>query len=448
MRTIITYGTYDLLHQGHINLLKRAKALGDYLIVGVTNDSFDRERGKLNVRDNVLDRVEAVRSTGLADKIIIEDYIGQKIDDIQKYDVDVFAIGSDWEGKFDYLKEYCEVVYLPRTEGISSTMLRSDTQKTINVGIIGFGRIARRFLSEASVVNGIRINAIYDSDEGVLQYIPVSGDIVPCHDVNELYDKVDAVYIATPHLTHFSYIMDALSRHKHVLCETPLTLSGEEARKAYEFAETQGCVLMEANKTAHCPAFNHLMVLIKTGIIGDVVDIEASLSKLWSDDTSLREFDADNAGGSFFELGSYPLLPIVRLLGTNYQNVTFFSRIKNDIDMFTKGVIYYDNAVCSFKVGLGVKTEGNLVVSGTKGYAYVPAPWWKTDYFEMRYEDQNENKKYFYKWDGYGLRYEIQEFISCIIYNRFSTSRLRRRESVCMADIMQQFMENKNVIRI
>lgn len=83
MKTVITYGTYDLLHQGHINLLKRAKELGDYLIVGVTNDNFDRDRGKLNVRNNVLERVEAVKATGYADKIIIEDYVGQKIDDIQ-----------------------------------------------------------------------------------------------------------------------------------------------------------------------------------------------------------------------------------------------------------------------------------------------------------------------------------------------------------------------------
>ena len=89
MKKVITYGTYDLLHQGHINLLRRAKALGDYLIVGVTNDSFDRERGKLNVRNNVLERIEAVKATGLADEIIIEDYVGQKIDDIQKLAGDV-----------------------------------------------------------------------------------------------------------------------------------------------------------------------------------------------------------------------------------------------------------------------------------------------------------------------------------------------------------------------
>ena len=96
MKKVITYGTYDLFHQGHYNLLKRAKALGDYLIVGVTTDSFDLERVKMNTCNNVMERIEAVKSTGLADQIVIEEYRGQKIDDIQKYGVDIFAIGSDW----------------------------------------------------------------------------------------------------------------------------------------------------------------------------------------------------------------------------------------------------------------------------------------------------------------------------------------------------------------
>ena len=157
MKKVITYGTYDLLHQGHINLLSRAKELGDYLIVGVTSDSFDRGRGKLNVRNNVLERVEAVKATGYADEIIIEDYLGQKIDDIQKYNVDIFAIGSDWKGKFDYLNEYCKVVYLPRTEGVSSTMLRAASQEVYKVGIVGSGRIANRFVPETKVVNGIEV---------------------------------------------------------------------------------------------------------------------------------------------------------------------------------------------------------------------------------------------------------------------------------------------------
>lgn len=449
MKKVITYGTYDLLHQGHINLLRRAKELGDYLIVGVTSDSFDRGRGKLNVRNNVLERVEAVKATGYADEVIIEDYVGQKIDDIQKYNVDIFAIGSDWEGHFDYLNEFTKVVYLPRTEGISSTMLRAADTTDVKVGIIGCGRIAKRFPKEADVVNGLKVIATYDTNSEVANAV-ASGieECKVCSSADELYEQVDAVYIATPHLSHYDYIKAAINTGKHVLVETPMVLDGEQARECFELAEQKGVILMEANKTAHCPAFNHLMVMIKSGVIGEVVDIEASESKLWSDDMSLREFDPKQAGGSLYELGSYTLLPIIKLMGCQYENLNIYSRMKDGVDMFTRGVFRYPHATCSFKVGLGVKTEGNLVISGTKGYAYVPAPWWKTDYFELRYEDQNKNQKYFYKWDGEGLRYEIQEFVSCVLNKRFSTARLRRRESVCMAEIMQAFSERKNFFEI
>ena len=449
MKKVITYGTYDLLHQGHINLLRRAKALGDYLIVGVTNDSFDRERGKLNVRNNVLERVEAVKATGFADQIIIEDYVGQKIDDIQKYDIDIFAIGSDWKGKFDYLSEFCEVVYLPRTEGISSTMLRDETTTDVRIGIIGCGRVARRFPAEADVVSGVKVVAAYDiNPEAARILADQQSDITVYNNLDDLYAAVDAVYIATPHLAHYEDMKRSLAAGKHVLCETPMLLKGDRAREVYALAKEKGLFLMEANKTAHCPAFNHLMVMIKSGVIGEVVDVEASLSKLWDDDMSLREFDPKQAGGSMYELGSYPLLPIFKLCGINYKNLNLYSRVKDGVDMYTKGVLRYANAVCSFKVGLGVKTEGNLIISGTKGYAYVPAPWWKTDYFELRYEDQNQNKKFFYKWDGAGLRYEIQEFISCIVNRRQSTARLRREESIAMAEVMQQFGERKNFMQI
>lgn len=449
MTKVITYGTYDLLHQGHINLLRRAKELGDYLIVGVTSDSFDRGRGKLNVRNNVLERVEAVKATGYADEVIIEDYVGQKIDDIQKYNVDIFAIGSDWEGKFDYLNEFTKVVYLPRTEGISSTMIRAETTTDVRVGIIGCGRIAKRFPAEAEIVNGLRIVATYDRDTTVAESLASCIDGALAYSTTtELYNDVDAVYIATPHLSHYFYIKEAILARKHVLCETPMVLRREEAKELFALAEERGVILMEANKTAHCPAFNHLIVMIKSGVIGEVVDIEASESKLWSDDMNLREFDPEQAGGSFYELGSYTLLPIVKLMGCHYENMNLYSRMKNGVDMYTKGVLRYPHAICSFKVGLGVKTEGNLVISGTKGYAYVPAPWWKTDYFELRYEDQNKNQKFFYKWDGAGLRYEIQEFISCILNNRYSSSRLRRRESICIAELIEQFTNRKNFFEI
>ena len=152
MVKVITYGTYDLLHYGHINLLKRAKALGDYLIVGVTADGFDRERGKINVQQSLMERIENVRATGIADKIIVEEYEGQKIDDIVHYGVDIFTVGSDWIGVFDYLKEYCKVVYLDRTEGISSTQLRSEKQ-LMKFGAIGDAPYICKFIKGSRLVN-------------------------------------------------------------------------------------------------------------------------------------------------------------------------------------------------------------------------------------------------------------------------------------------------------
>lgn len=449
MKKVITYGTYDMLHQGHVNLLRRARELGDYLIVGVTNDSFDRERGKLNVRNNVLERVDAVRATGLADMIVIEDYVGQKIDDIQKYDVDVFAIGSDWQGKFDYLNEYCEVVYLPRTEGISSTMLRAESEVRVKIGVAGCGRIARRFVPETEKVDAACVCAVYDIDRNAAESVSSEGRLHICDSFEALVEMSDAVYIATPHLCHYEQTRYALEHGRHVLCETPMVLEKEQAEELYSLAEEKGLVLLEANKTAFSPAFNHLVTLIKSGLIGDVVGIDASESKLWDESKLKRELDPDQAGGSLYEMGSYPLLPILRLLGVGYRNINIYSRLnEKGVDVYTRGIIQYENAIASFQLGLGVKTEGNLVVSGTAGYAYVPSPWWKTDYFELRFEDQNMNRKYFYSWDEPGLRYEIQEFVSCIVNKRPVSARLTPKESVCMAGVMQQFAERKNFFEI
>ena len=446
MKKVITYGTYDLLHEGHVNLLRRAKALGDYGVGGVTNDSFDRERGKLNVRNNVLERVEAVKATGIVDEVIIEDYVGQKIDDILKYDVDVFAIGSDWEGKFDYLKEYCEVVYLPRTEGVSSTMLRAESEVVVNIAIVGCGRIAQRFYAEVDKVDAARVSALYDINRAAAMSLD---EALVVEGFEEAVERADAVYIATPHHLHYQQAKYALEHGRHVLCETPMVLKEAEAEELFAVASERGLVLLEANKTAYCPAFNHLVTLVKSGLIGDVVGVDASESKLWGEENLKRELDPAMAGGSLYEMGSYPLLPIVKLLGTDYEQIDIYSRMNDSgVDVYTRGIVRYGGAVASFQLGLGVKTEGNLVISGTQGYVYVPSPWWKTDYFELRYEDQNRNKKYFYKWDEPGLRYEIQEFVSCIVNRRGTSARLTPRQSITMARVMEQFANRENMFTI
>ena len=445
MKKVITYGTFDLFHEGHYNLLKRAKELGDYLIVGVTTDNYDLERGKMSTCNNVMDRIEAVRATGLADQIIIEEYKGQKIDDIQKYGVDIFTVGSDWEGYFDYLKEYCEVVYLSRTEGISSSQLR-EKRPTVKIGIIGTGSIARRFVPESKYVSNVEVVAAYNPDTDECSRFCKQFGLVFCSSVAELFDIVDSVYIASPHYTHYEYVKQSLLAGKNVLCESPFVFEKSQAEELYSIAEQKHLVLMVALKTAFCPAFSHLVSLLKSGVIGEIVEVNASVTTL-TDETS-EKMDARRYGGSMSENACFPMVPIFKLLGTEYREVNFYSKMKNDIDLYTKAVFRYDSAIASFQVGLGVKTEGNMVVSGTKGYAYVPAPWWKTDYFEIRYEDQNQNKKYFYPFAGEGLRYEIKDFVSIVLSEGTFFSRVSKEENLKMAEVQEQYMRGLKVVRL
>lgn len=446
MKKVITYGTYDLFHQGHYNLLKRAKDLGDYLIVGVTTDNFDLERGKMNTCNNVMERIEAVRATGLADQIVIEEYRGQKIDDIQKYGVDIFAIGSDWEGYFDYLNEFCQVVYLPRTQGISSTQLRQE-RPTVNIGIIGTGSIASRFVPESENVNSAVISAAYNPNHKECTAFCEKFNIpVSAKNIEELFANCNAVYIASPHYTHYKYVKLALNAGKHVLCETPFVFSKAEAEELYTIAEEKGLLLQVALKTAYCPAFGHLFSLLKSGVIGDIVEVNASVTTLT--DESSEKLDYKRFGGSMSENACFPLLPIFKFLGTDFRNINFYSKIKKNVDMYTKAVFRYDHAVASFQVGLGVKTEGAMTIAGTKGYVYVPAPWWKTDYFEVRYEDQNLNKKYFYPYVDEGLRYEIKDFVAAILTNGYYFSKISKQENLTMALIQEMYIDGTNVWKL
>lgn len=446
MKKVITYGTYDLFHQGHYNLLKRAKDLGDYLIVGITTDSFDLERGKMNTCNNVMERIEAVKATGLADQIVIEEYRGQKIDDIQKYNVDIFAIGSDWEGYFDYLNEFCKVVYLPRTEGISSTQLRQE-RPSVNIGIIGTGSIASRFVPESDNVNSAVIAAAYNPDLTENKAFCEKYKIpTAATDLKELYANCNAVYVASPHYTHYGYVMSALRAGKHVLCETPFVFSKDQAEELYKIAEERGLVLMVALKTAYTPAFSHLFSLLKSRVIGDIVEVNASVTTLTDEES--EKLDSSRIGGSMSENACFPLLPIFKFLGTDFRSISFYSKMKNDVDMFTKAVFCYDHAVASFQVGLGVKTEGSMTIAGTKGYVYVPAPWWRTEYFEIRYEDQNQNKKFFYPFVGEGLRYEIKDFVTSVLSDEAHFCKISKSENMKMAEVQELYIKGNNLFKL
>ena len=438
---VITYGTYDLFHEGHRRLLERAKALGDYLIVGVTTENYDESRGKLNVSQSLTERMQNVQDSGLADLVIIEEFEGQKINDIQKYDVDIFAIGSDWVGKFDYLRDYCDVVYLERTKGVSSTQLRNETGGVLSLGVVGAGRIARRFVEEARFVSGVNVEAVYSRTPERAQAF---ADSLELQWVNESYEDMlkhtDAVYIATPHGTHAEYARQALEAGRHVLVEKPMTLTAGETQELFDLANERGLVCMEAVKTAFAPGFQRMVAVARSGSIGQIRSVDATFTKLVSGG---REMEGPD-GGSISELASYPLLAIIKLLGLDFDEVRTesFKPEGSEVELFSRIDLHYPHAVASARTGIGVKAEGDLVVAGTQGYLYVPAPWWLTEYFETRFEHPHKNKKYYFKFDGDGLRYELAEFAWMIRNGVPESFKLRARESVAMAGIIEEARRN------
>ena len=439
MIKVITYGTYDLFHYGHQRLLERAKDLGDYLIVGVTADDFDKKRGKINVKQSLMERIESVRATGLADEIIIEEYEGQKIDDIKRFDVDIFTVGSDWVGHFDYLKEFCDVVYLERTEGVSSSDIRSKN-RSINLGLIGEGNVLKKFYDESKYVNGITVNAVsIDNEKEEKCY--ENEDLILAKDYDELLSLVDAVYIVSHPSKHYEQVKKALNQGQHVLCESPFTLNEKESIELQNLADENNLILMDSIKTAYSTAYNRLLLLLKGGKIGDVYSVDATC-------TSIREFD-DNSWNSISSWGPTALLPIFQILGVDYNDKTINSLMldnKTNFDLFTKIDFQYENAVASIKVANSVKSEGELIISGSEGYAYVPAPWWKTDYFELRFENLEDNQKYFYQLDGEGIRYELVAFAKSIELNKNNTY-IDSDISNAICKVMEDF-ENNDIIHI
>ena len=443
MKKVITYGTFDLFHQGHYNLLKRAKELGDYLIVGVTTEHFDEARGKVNVIDSIMDRIENVKKTGFADMIIVEDHEGQKIEDIQKYGVDIFTLGSDWVGTYDYLKSFCQVVYLDRTPSISSTVLRKDRFKIVRTGIVGTGRIVPRFMSETKFVSGISVECAYNPVGNNVEAFAKKHDItVYTNSYEEFLSNVDAVYIASPNETHYEYAKMALEAGKHVLSEKPLAFTKAESQELYGIAQKNNVVLMEAIKAAYCPGFQQLINAAKSGKIGDIIDVEANFTRLAS--LGSRERTDARYGGAFLEFGPSTLLPVIKLMGGDYKELHIDTLTDdNGVDIYTKVNIKYDNGFATMRTGVGVKTEGQLVVSGTKGYIIAPSPWWLMKQFDIRYEDSTKVEHYEPTFQGDGLRYEIGEFVSKINGIGANDYKLTAQESIAMAGIVEKFMESR-----
>ena len=434
MKKVITYGTFDLFHEGHYNILKRAKALGDYLIVGVTSESYDIERGKLNVRDSLLKRIENVRRTGFADEIIIEEYQGQKLSDIIKYKVDLLVLGSDWRGKFDYLKNYCDVVYLERTKNISSTKLRGEGT-TYTVGVVTDNDQDNGIVWETKYVSGLHVECVFSENAEAAEsfcdkyeldsYYSVEADNGEWQQGFDCFlSQVDIVYIKTEQPKREKYIRRSLELGKYVISDAPMTNNKEKLKDLFALAAARHVLLVEKINLVYLRAFNQLVWQTHSALVGDIVCVKCSISQ-----------DHFEGGRSFSETAVLPLCAIIKILGRNYQEVN--SNVVKDrsgnciYDMIT---MKYQDALATIEIGT---TVDEFVVIGTKGRVTIPGDWWNTGYFEAKIDDSKGLKRYCFNFEGNGLRYLLQELLIMISDERTECTRLFNEESETLADILE-----------
>ena len=330
---------------------------------------------------------------------------------------------------------------------------KMENNQKVRIGMIGTGRIAKRFVPEARCVEGIEIASVFNPNVQSAKEFAQELFINKYTDkIEEFVEGVDAVYIATPHETHYQYAKEMLLAKKHVLCEKPMVFSKTQAEELFSIAKEQGVVLMEGIKTAYCPGFQALLQVIESGKIGKVYDVEACFSRLTP--TNLREITNVEIGGSFLELGTYSMLPLLKILGRQEENVSFHSAIAaNGIDMYTKAFFDYGTQTGLAKTGLKAKSEGELMIAGSKGYIVVQAPWWLTKHFEVRYEDPNKKDVYDFPYEGSGLRYEIKAFADQIQMRKAEDKSVNgnadfveelavtSQESIWLADKMEKYLK-------
>lgn len=346
---------------------------------------------------------------------------------------------SRWfSGKFNISRNSQLLIETALGEPISSDSTFRISSGDVLIGIIGTGNMAERFVRESYSATGVRVLAAYDIDETkAQQFCSANGIAKCCRSAEELISNVDAVYVSSHIDTHYLYTRMSLENNRHVLCEMPFTYTRAEADELLKLAAHRNLVLMPALKTAYCPSFGQMVNVAKTGIIGDIVDVTATVTNLLDESAPV-----DFANERMVENTSYPLLAFFKLLGMDAMRIYPFVRRKGNRILFTSTTIQYSGAVGCMKVGVGVKSEGSLVVSGTRGYIYVPAPWWKPDYFEVRFENPADNKKYFFPYESAGLRYEIEVWKNRI--GRQDTFEYVRREEILrMTEICNRIFNNR-----
>lgn len=430
MKRVITYGTFDLFHKGHENILRRAKELGDYLIVGVTGENYDAERGKLSVQDSLATRIENVKNTGYADLIIVEEYDGQKISDIIKYEADVLVLGLDWKGKFDHLKKYCDVVYLERTKNISSTQLRQENNRIFNYGIVTDDILPNDFIFDAEYVSGIHIESIFSENPAISSTICENLHIDGMfHQYDEFLNTVDIVYVNCGLEKRYDYIKKALLQHKYVVSDSPMSLDPLKVKELYELAKEQNVVLLDNIPTVYVRTFNQLLSIARGEVIGEILSVKCSLSV-----EELSSYYKHSLHDAFY----YIVCVLMKVLGEDFEKMNF--KMINSQNHITYGKVEFDysKAIGYGELTQNLQSQSSMEIVGTKGKINVPQDWWKAAYFETTLYNENYVRRYCTNFEGNGFRYLIQIMLQMIKENQLQSQRLSANDSIHIIEVLNQ----------
>ena len=418
MKKVITYGTFDLFHRGHYNILKRAKELGDYLIVGVTGESFDIERGKIGVRDSLPERIENVRKTGFADEIIIEEFQGQKIQDVQKYDVDILVVGSDWRGKFDYLKAYCEVVYLERTKDISSTKIRLNEQY-IHIGLMLDSMFDNDFVLESKYVSGVHVDISFSENEKIAEKVCQKNELGGfCTHLKPFFDGIDAVYIHENQANMVRHAKAALVAGKHVLCSFPISPHVQSVKELIELAKQKHVIFMPCIRMAYIQALNQMFWMIESGVIGDIIGMHCCITNEFEPSLNIKR------------AGVYALYVYYRLFKNKEAEMVKLQRALGKRGRYFRLFSKMDDAVADVEIGREIALPSSLTILGDKGCIKVPDDWWNTGYFEVIDYSSKAKKRYSYNYEGTGMRYVLRELLIMLREHRLEPLRFTYEECI------------------
>lgn len=432
MKKVITYGTYDLFHQGHYNILKRAKEYGDYLIVGVTSESFDIERGKIGVRDSLAVRIENVRKTGFADQIIVEEFQGQKIQDVQKYGIDALVIGSDWYGKFDYLKPYCEVVYLERTKNISSTQLRLK-QQFLQFGIITDSLDDAGVVLETKFVSGIHLDRVYSSKKSVADTFCKKYELNRSYtDLDNFMQNIDVVIVNTKISDRYKYVKQALLAGKHVICDCPITQNIEELKELIEIAKGKKVILLESLFLAYMQAFNQMMWMVESNCIGKCISVKYGISNNIAPELSEEMIE------------QYATYVVYRLRGNDSFNKISINH-KTEKDKFYYNIVLQYNDMF-IDMELGCSINSGFTIRGENSILYVPEDWWNIGYFEMKDIKTGIKKRYCYNYEGNGMRYILRELLILLREKQNMPIRMSYDTCINLLKLHKQIFEEDNLL--